>query len=313
MSAGLDVVTGAFSYSGGYIAERLLAKGRTVRTLTAHPGRESPLKGRIEARPLDFDNPARLIEALKGAEVLYNNYWVRFDYGATTHDLALKRSEILFAAAAKAGVRRIVHVSIANSDPDSDLPYYRGKGLVEDALRAAGLSYEILGPTVLFGGRDVLINNIAWLLRRFPAFGIAGDGTAPIQPVAVEDLADLAVAAGARTGRAKTDAVSPEAFTYEELVRLIAAKIGRRPVFFHTGRAASVAFAKGLGAMLGDVLLTGEEYDGLTRGLLKSKEPALGTRSFRAWLDAHAGVVGSEYRNEVERHFTGGSTSWAKA
>jgi uncharacterized protein YbjT (DUF2867 family) len=313
MAAPLDVVTGAFSYSGGYVAERLLTKGRRVATLTGHPDRPSPLQGKVEAYPLDFSRPERLVEALKGADTLYNSYWVRFERGATTHDMAVRNSEVLFQAAAKAGVRRIVHVSIANSDPASDLPYYRGKGKVELALKAAGPSYAILGPTVLFGGYDVLINNIAWMLRRFPAFAVIGDGRYPIQPVAVEDLADLAVAAGAGTENSSQDAVGPETYAYEDLVRLVADRIGRRVPILKVGKRTGLAMAAGLGLLTGDVVLTEEEVEGLTRGLLKSKAPAAGRRSFKAWLEASAGAIGREYRNEVKRHFEGGKTEWARS
>lgn len=313
MNAPFDVVTGAFSYSGGYVAERLLARGRRVATLTAHPDRESALRGRIAAHPLDFDRPDRLVEALRGADTLYNNYWVRFEHGGMTHEKAVRNNEILFQAAAKAGVRRIVHVSIANADAESDLPYYRGKGLVERALKAAGPSWAILGPTVLFGGHDVLINNIAWLLRRFPAFAIIGDGRYPIQPIAVEDLADLCVAAGEDDKNTAADAVGPEVYAYEDLVRLVAGKVGSKAAIFRVGPSMGLALAKVLGALKGDVLLTQEEIDGLTRGLLKSKAPALGRRSFREWLDGAAGGLGIEYRNEVKRHFEGGKTEWARS
>lgn len=310
MTAPLDVVTGAYSYSGGYVAERLLAAGRRVATLTGHPDRESPLRGRVKAHPLDFDRPDRLTEALRGADTLYNNYWVRFPHGDMTHERAVRNSEVLFKAAAKAGVRRIVHVSIANADAKSDLPYYKGKGEVEQALKAAGPSYAILGPTVLFGGHDVLINNIAWLLRRFPAFAVIGDGRYPIQPIAVEDLADLCVAAGAGQANTKADAVGPEVYAYGDLVRLVAEKVGAKTMIFRVGPGTGLALAKVLGAMMGDVLLTQEEIDGLTRGLLKSKAPAAGRRSFRAWLEGASGEIGREYRNEVKRHFEGGRTEW---
>jgi uncharacterized protein YbjT (DUF2867 family) len=297
--APLDAVTGAFSYSGGHIAERLLAKGRRVLALTEHPDRPSPLRGRVSAAPL-FSG---LEESLKGVDTLYNTFWVRFDHGAATHERAVEHSARLFAAAAKAGVRRIVHVSIANADPDSDLPYYRGKGRVEQALMAAGPSYAILGPTVLFGGHDILINNIAWMLRRFPVFGIIGDGRYPIQPVAVEDLADLAVEAGAGSGKDKSDAVGPERYEFEALVRLVAGALGRPARLLHVGRRTGLLMASALGALTGDVVLTAEEVDGLTRGLLVSREPARGRRSFRQWLDGQAGSIGREYRNEVRRHF----------
>lgn len=313
MDIPLDVVTGAFSYSGRFIAESLLAKGRRVATLTGHPDRPSPLRERVSARPLDFERPEQLAESLRGVDTLYNTYWVRFSHADATHEKAVRNSGILFAAAAKAGVRRIVHVSIANADPESDLPYYRGKGKVEEALKAAGPSYAILGPTVFFGGYDILINNIAWMLRRFPLFAVFGDGRYPIQPIAVEDLAELAVAAGASDENSAQDCVGPEVYSYEELVRLVAARLERRIPIVHVGRSMGLVLAAGLGMLTGDVVVTGEEIDGLSRGLLKSKRPPLGRRSFRDWLDHSADHIGREYRNEVKRHYEGGRQAWATA
>lgn len=69
-----DVVTGAFGYTGKYITRRLLAAGRGVRTLTGHPHRPDPFGGRVEVAALDFRNPARLVESLRGASVVYNSY-----------------------------------------------------------------------------------------------------------------------------------------------------------------------------------------------------------------------------------------------
>lgn len=313
MTAPLDAVTGAFSYSGTHITERLLAQGRRVVTLTGHPDRPSPLRERVGARPLDFESAERLVESLRGVDTLYNTYWVRFSHAGATHEKAVRNSGILFAAAAKAGVRRIVHVSIANADPNSDLPYYRGKGLVEEALKGAGPSYAILGPTVFFGGHDILINNIAWMLRRFPLFAVFGDGRYPIQPMAVEDLADIAVAAGASDENSAQDCVGPEVYSYEDLVRLVAARLGRRVPIIHVGRSLGLALAAGLGLLTGDVVVTGEEIAGLSRGLLKSKRPPLGRRSFREWLDRSADDIGREYRNEVKRHYEGGRTTWQTA
>ena len=111
---GLDLVTGAFSYSGSRIAERLLDAGRGVRTLTFHPDRPHPLRGRVEPLPYRFDDQVALAESLEGVSTLYNTYWVRFDHGRATFENAIANSRALFCAAKRAGVARIVHVSIAN-------------------------------------------------------------------------------------------------------------------------------------------------------------------------------------------------------
>ena len=80
---GLDVVTGAFSYSGAAIARALRGSGREVRTLTGHPDR-APADTDVQVRPLDFDDQLGLVASLEGATTLYNTYWVRF-----AHDLSL--------------------------------------------------------------------------------------------------------------------------------------------------------------------------------------------------------------------------------
>jgi uncharacterized protein YbjT (DUF2867 family) len=173
---GLDVVTGAFSYSGAAIARALHASGRQVRTVTGHPNR-APDHSSIEARPLDFDDQLGLVESLRGATTLYNTYWVRFARSQVDHDLAVANSRTLFQAARRAGVQRIVHVSITNPSIESPLPYFRGKALVERALAESDVSYAILRPAILFGGDGVLLNNIAWLLRHVPVFAVGGRGT----------------------------------------------------------------------------------------------------------------------------------------
>jgi nucleoside-diphosphate-sugar epimerase len=195
----LNVVTGAFSYTGKYIAQRLLSAGKTVATLTNHPKRPNPFGERVRALPFNFDNRSQLEENLRGATTLYNTYWIRFPRGGTTFDSAVKNTEVLIDAARTASVRKVVHISISNPSADSVLPYFKGKALAEQAITNSGLEYAIVRPTLVFGAEDVLINNIAWFLRRFPVFPIAGSGDYLVQPVFVEDLAALAVTAGQET------------------------------------------------------------------------------------------------------------------
>src|SRR5215470_17412249 len=153
-------VTGAFSYSGKYIAKRLLDRDEEVITLTGHPNRPDPFRGKVKAYPLDFDE-ANLVKSLQGVEVLVNTYWVRFDQGENTQPRAVENTRKLVNAAKAAGVKRIVHISIANPSAESHLPYYWGKAVNEKAVIDSGLSYAILRPTVLVGGgEDILVNNI---------------------------------------------------------------------------------------------------------------------------------------------------------
>jgi NADH dehydrogenase len=297
----LDAVTGAFGYSGRHIAERLLDQGVRVRSLTGHPDRPDPFGGRVEVRRLDFEDGHGLRTVLAGVRVLYNTYWVRFARGATTHERAVRNSERLFDAAAAAGVERIVHVSITNPSPDSRLPYFRGKALVEQALAATALPHAILRPAVFFGGRDVLINNIAWLLRRSPAFGIV-PGDYALRPIHVEDFAALAIEYGAKRKNATIDAVGPETLRFAELVRIVRQAVGSRAMLVPMPPAALLAASAVVGAAVGDVVLTPDEVAGLRANLLVTNGPATGSIRLTEWLERNGATLGREYASELGRH-----------
>jgi len=299
----LHVVTGAFGYTGKYITRRLLATGRRVLTLTNHPNRANEFGNGVSVAPLNFDEPAALVESLRGAATLYNTYWVRFNYRGATFDQAIANTQTLFRAAQEAGVRRVVHVSIANPAEDSPLPYYRGKALLEKALIASGLSHAILRPTVIFGDEDVLINNIAWLLRRFPIFGVPGEGDYKIQPMFVEDMAELAVGLGEGDGNVILDAVGPEVYTFDALVRLIAQILHSRARIVHLPPGLALFLSQIVGVLVGDVVLTREEVDGLMANLLVSRQPPTGRARLSEWLAQHAAGVGARYASEVKRHY----------
>jgi NADH dehydrogenase len=299
---GFDVVTGAFSYSGAAIARELERSGRRIRTLTGHAGRAQPGSG-IDVRPLDFDDVVDLTAALKGASTLYNTYWVRFPHGEVDHDRAVANSRTLFHAARRAGVERIVHISITHPSISSPYAYFRGKAQVERALAEVGVPFAVLRPAILFGGDGVLLNNIAWLLRHLPVFGVGGSGDYRIRPVHIDDLAALAVDAG--TGRTDTvmDAVGPDRPTFLELVTLIRDAVGSRSLVIRIPGLVIPPLASLLGRVLRDVLLTGDEFRAMAEGLADTEGPATGTTSVSAWIHEQAGTLGQHYANEIDRHF----------
>lgn len=303
MRRDVHAVTGAFGYSGLHIARLLLSRGERVRNLTGHPDRPGPFGGEVEVTRFRFDDREAMCAALADVRVLYNTYWVRFDHGASTFALAVENSRALFRAAAEAGVERVVHVSITNPSLDSPLPYFRGKAEVESALRATGISHAILRPAVFFGGRDVLINNIAWLLRRLPVFGVA-PGAYGLQPIHVEDFAQLAVEQGASRIDAVLDAVGPEALAFEELVRLVRRAVGSRAALVRVPRAVLLATAQLVGLLVRDVVLTHDEVAGLTSNLLVSNAAPTGSTRLSEWLAAHGGDLGVEWASELHRHYS---------
>lgn len=298
----VHVVTGAFGYSGSRIARRLLDRGVAVRTLT-NSKRASPLADRIEVHPLRFDEPGQLVESLRGAAVLYNTYWIRFNYGDFSGQQAVQNSLKLFGAAREAGVRRIVHVSIANPSEDSPFEYYRGKARLEQAIRESGLSYAILRPAVLFGDEDILINNIAWILRRFPVFGLFGDGAYGIRPIHIDDFADLAVQQGFKADDVVLDAVGPERFTYRELVETLARILNLRRLIVSMPAAVGYWIGRAIGRWVGDVVLTRDEIGALMAGLLDSSAPTTGATRLTDWARVNAATLGRHYASELMRRF----------
>ncbi|HYD41514.1 MAG TPA: NAD(P)H-binding protein [Anaeromyxobacter sp.] len=302
MTRDVHAVTGAFGYSGRHIAALLLDQGARVRSLTGHPDRPDPFGGRVEVRRFAFDDPARMRAELADVQVLYNTYWVRFDHGASTFARAVEHSRRLFRAAAEAGVERVVHVSITNPSLDSPLPYFKGKAEVERALAESGLSHAILRPAVFFGGRDVLVNNIAWLLRRLPVFGLA-PGAYGLQPIHVEDFARLAVAQGASRETVTMDAVGPEAPTFRALVELVRRAVGARALLVNVPPRVLLLAARLLAPLTDDVVLTPDEVAGLRANLLVSKGEPTGTTRFSDWALAHGPELGREWASELGRHY----------
>jgi NADH dehydrogenase len=285
MNKTLHAVTGAFGYSGKYITKRLLDRGHEVITLTNSINRTSPFNDHIKPYPFNFDNPEELTRSLQGVSVLYNTYWVRFNHKMFKHADAVQNTLILLQAAKAAKVERIVH----------------RKAKLERALADSGISYAILRPTVLFGKEDILINNIAWALRRLPVFGVFGSGEYQLQPIYVDDLAALAVEQGAKQEAVIIEAIGPETFTYKKLVKLVGETIGEtRPII---SVPPSLGYFAGwiIGKFVGDVLITSEEIKGLMADLLYVDSPPAGKTRLTDWMREHADSLGRVYTSELAR------------
>ena len=303
MKPGFDVVTGAFSYTGRYIARRLLSQERRVRTLTNHPKRPGAEDIKVDIAPLQFADRVALVESLRGADVLYNTYWVRFRHGRMGFGEAIANTRTLVGAAVEAGVRKIVHISVSNPSADSHLDYYAGKARTEDIVRGSGLQWAIVRPTLVFGTGDILINNIAWLLRRMPMFVIPGHGTYRVQPVAAEDVAEIATWAAEQTDNITLDAAGPDRVTYAELVEGIAIAVGRRPHLVVMPPRLTLWAANVVSRYMHDIMLTRQELEGLMDELLVSSEKPRGTRRIDNWLLTNADLVGRTYASELDRHW----------
>jgi NADH dehydrogenase len=301
MNKNLHAVTGAFGYSGKYIAQRLLVKGHQVITLTNSIDRAQPFQDQVKPYPFNFENPDELTHTLQDVSVLYNTYWVRFNHKMFKHADAVQNTLILFEAAKAAMVERIVHISITNPSEDSSLEYFSGKAKLEQALTDSGISYAILRPTVLFGKEDILINNIAWGLRHLPVFGVFGDGEYRLQPIYVDDLAELALKQGAERESVIIDAIGPETFTYKGLVKTIAETINKSRLIISVPPSLGYLAGWILGKYVGDVLITREEIEGLMADLLYVDSPPAGKTRLTDWIAEHADTLGKRYTSELAR------------
>jgi nucleoside-diphosphate-sugar epimerase len=169
--------------------------------------------------------------------------------------------------------------------------------------------FSIVRPTWIFGGeRDVLTNNIAWILRRMPVFALPGSGRYPVQPVHVDDLARICLEVAAVDGDVIVDAAGPETMTFDELVQAIRRAVGSRSPILHLPAPAMAAVARALGVVVRDVVLTPDEIAGLTSGLLVTRDAPLGRIAFTEWLAERSGSLGRAYANELARHFRPGAS-----
>ncbi|MFH0953457.1 MAG: NAD-dependent epimerase/dehydratase family protein [Verrucomicrobiota bacterium] len=294
-------VTGAFGYSGKYIAQRLLHSGHEVITLTNSLNRDNPFHNRIPAFPFNFDAPSKLTATLLGVDVLINTYWVRFNHKLFTHAEAVRNTLVLFESARKAGVQRVVHVSITNPSKESPLEYFRGKAQLEEALTTSGLSHAILRPALLFGKEDILINNIAWALRHLPIFGVFGDGLYRLQPIYVDDLASIAVEQATGKANVVINAIGPETFTYRDMVTAIGELMGKKKLVVSVPPDLAYFAGKVIGFFLNDVLITREEVHGLMANLLYVPCPPAGATKLTEWVKQNANVLGMRYASELDR------------
>ncbi len=298
-----DIVTGAFSFTGKYIAKKLIERGRNIKTFTNRVEKKTLLDNSIIAVPYYFNELDKLQEEMKGCEYFYNTYWIRFPYKGITFDKAIEDTKKLIGAAKEVKVKKFLHISITNASENSDLLYFRGKGIIERLIIESGLSYGIVRPAVVFGIGDILINNITWLLKHFPLFIIMGDGKYKLQPIYVEDLAQIIIEASEEKENLIIDAVGPEIFTYKELILLIAETVQSYALILHLPSLMVYWIGKFLGLLMKDVMLTGDEIKALMRNYLISDSLPKGKTKLSMWLKDNTNIIGEKYASELKRHY----------
>ena len=296
------MVTGAFSFTGRYVAKRLLADGEEVRTMTRFPQSASPFSQEVRAVPYDYDSLDSLTEALAGCNRLINTYWRRQPEGALGYDRVVQQSKNLFAAAKAAGVERIVHISI-NDPHGKDFPYFRAKCRTERALRECGVSAIVVRPQLVFGDGELLINNLAWTLRKSRWAPVPGDGRYLMQPIHADDYADLIVAVARTEQRGVVDGVGPDVLTYDDMVRLVGEAIGRSPRIIHVHPRIFARAARVVSRFFTEpTVLKYEVYGCLVENGVVPRQPQ-GSRRLVDWLRERKDSLGRRYADQDHRPF----------
>jgi len=299
----MDVVTGSFGFIGKYITEELLNRGRMVKTITTHPNKPSPFGEKVKSSPFHFNEPETLTQYLTDCDTLFNTYWIRFDYRRWSFDQAFENTKVLFNCAKKAKIKKIVHISVTNPDLQDPLPYYRGKALQEEALKMTGIDFAIIRPTLVFGIEDILINNIAWTIRKFPVVPIFGSGKYKVQPVFVRDLASIAADQSEYKGSRMLDAIGPETYCYDDFLKLIATELSRDIPLIHIHPSLGILLGRLIGVFVNDVVLTKDELRGLMLNKLISNQTPNGRTLISEWLRKNKDIIGTSYTSELKRHF----------
>ena len=186
-----SVVTGAFGYTGKYIAQRLLDRGDAVRSLTRNPASFSPFGDRVERHPLDFDDTEQLARSLEGADTLFNTFWIRFSRGPVNHDLAVRNTMNLVDAAVSRPECGASCISASPAHPPIRL-YPTSVGRARSRITSAAQGLDPLDHPARrssLGSRTYSSTTSpgSCVGSRF-SLSLAGVGI-PLQPVFVDDVA----------------------------------------------------------------------------------------------------------------------------
>ncbi|MGA2514419.1 MAG: NAD(P)H-binding protein [Candidatus Limnocylindrales bacterium] len=221
-------VAGGTGFVGGGIVDELLRRGEQVVVLTHRPRvARAALPGEVEVRGADVNGASALLDAaLAGADALvialaFPNAPMEDPARGWTYDrVDADGTAALAAAAARAGIKRLVYVSGAGAAEDAARSWFRAKWRAEQAVKSTGITWTIIRPTWVYGPRDVSLNRFLGFARRLPFVPLTGSGKQLLAPVFIDDLARLAAdslreeAAADRT----FELGGPETFTMRQIV-----------------------------------------------------------------------------------------------
>ncbi len=279
------LVAGGSGFIGRAIVRRLVASGAEVAVVTAHPERSAARIAALGATAVigDVRDPASLGRAVAGMEAVvqaltFPTFPVeKKSRGFTFEEFDHLGTERLVRAAAAAGVGRFAYASGAGAAPDAPKTWYRAKWAGEEAIRATGIAAAIVRPSWVYGPGDRALNRFVTFYRRLPFVPVVGDGRQRLQPVFVDDVADVferALRPGAPTGTVEIG--GPEVMSMDGVLTAMMDVIGARKPLVHVP-AALPKLAGSVARFLPTAPLSPDAVDFLTgdaladtRGLLEA-------------------------------------------
>jgi NADH dehydrogenase len=246
MTDALVTVFGGGGFVGRYVVEALLRRGARVRMAERSPKNAYYLKaqanlGQITYVPADITQPETLTAAIAGADAVINLVGSFVDM----QRLHVEGAQNIAEAAARAGVKSLVHMSAIGADAQSKSAYGRTKGEGEAAVRKAFPKAVIVRPSIVFGREDAFINRFAALIRALPIVPVIG-GKTRFQPVFAGDVGHAVaalVADPAAHGGKTYELGGPQILSMRQMNEWIATQTGRSPIFIDVPDVAAAALA----------------------------------------------------------------------
>ncbi len=232
------LLTGATGNVGSALLRRLVAEGKPVRCLVRDPRRLGVERVRVQIALGDLANPASFRNALRGVEtVVHLAAAIRDQDTASIEELNAVATLRLLRAAERGGVKRFVFFSALGASLQSPARFFRAKALAEDAVRRSSLDAVVVAPSIVYSPGDPWVRLLE-RLSLLPALPVSGDGQARYQPVWADDAAAVTMAlldgrGGGRASDGRLELAGPETLSYDEVVRVVLASLGRRRRLLH--------------------------------------------------------------------------------
>jgi uncharacterized protein YbjT (DUF2867 family) len=228
------LITGAGGFVGGHLIERLRKEGIAVRALVRTLSKAQKLRDLgAEIAEGDIGDPASLDGAMQGCDsVIHLVGIIQEGRGFTFRSVHVEGTAKVLAAAKKGGAKRFLYQSALGTREHAQSEYHRTKWEAEQLVKASGIPWIILRPSLIYGPGDQFTLRLADAIRLSPVLPVIGPGTFRVQPVFIDDMtACLAKAVAEDAFLNRTLSVcGPEQLSYEEVTRAVADALGiRRP------------------------------------------------------------------------------------